>query len=125
MKSREYWINVGMESGFNDEYSAEEHLDYILDIIDDFDTFRRLLLDKIKVAGTDKDNITIEKARNNFIEIKRRLSHKFPDQKKEIKAKVQEFESVCNLLKDPQFYLQSKQVTEEAYYFKRLAGIIR
>ena len=35
MKSREYWINVGMESGFDDEYSAGEHLDYILDIIDD------------------------------------------------------------------------------------------
>lgn len=96
----------------------------ILDTINNFDILERLLRDKIKVAGTDKDNITVEN-NNNIIEIKRRLEHKFPDQKKEIKAKIQEFESTCNLLKDPQFYLQSKQVTEEIYYFKRLAGIIK
>lgn len=96
----------------------------ILDIINDFDILRRLMVDEIKVAGTTKDNITVDNNKN-IIEIRRRLEHKFPDQKKEMKVKIQEFESVCNLLKDPYFYLQTKQVTEEVYYFKRLAGIIK
>jgi len=35
IKEREYWIKVALESGFDDEYSAQSHLDHILDIIDD------------------------------------------------------------------------------------------
>ena len=35
MESRDHWIKVGLESGFDDEFSASEHLDYILDILDD------------------------------------------------------------------------------------------
>lgn len=33
MKDKDYWINVGLESGFDDEYSAEEHLKHIISII--------------------------------------------------------------------------------------------
>jgi len=34
IKEREYWIKVALDSGFSDEYSAQSHLDHILDILD-------------------------------------------------------------------------------------------
>lgn len=35
IKEREYWVKVALDSGFSDEYSAQEHLDHILDLLDD------------------------------------------------------------------------------------------
>ncbi len=35
IKEREYWIKVALDSGFSDEYSAQEYLDHILDLLDD------------------------------------------------------------------------------------------
>ena len=35
MKNRDHWIKVGIESGFDDEFSSEEHYDGILDMIDE------------------------------------------------------------------------------------------
>jgi hypothetical protein len=33
MKDKSYWIKVGLESGFDDEHSAENHLNHIINII--------------------------------------------------------------------------------------------
>lgn len=35
IKEREYWVKVALDSGFDNEYSAEAHLDHILDMLDD------------------------------------------------------------------------------------------
>jgi hypothetical protein len=58
--------------------------------------------------------------------------HEFPTDNKQIKDKVSEFEKACRLLTTPDFYVKgldtinkNQQISESAYYFKRLAGIIR
>ena len=49
--TRSKWIEVGLASGFNDEYESGEHLDHIMDMIDELPEeitlYRLVFLDSI------------------------------------------------------------------------------
>lgn len=59
--TRSKWIEVGLASGFNDEYDAEEHLDHIMDMIDELPEevtlYRLVFLDSIDELDKIKPGI--------------------------------------------------------------------
>jgi hypothetical protein len=109
--------------------------DRIYNVIKDNDKFAKLIMTALPSSnGTDFNKVLIEpsKTTKDYVEIKRIMKHEFPKNKTEIKNDVNEFVKVCNMLYDPNFYINSmnkmnnnQQVAENVYYFKRLAGIIK
>lgn len=51
IKEREYWLKVALDSGFDDEYSAQVQIDHIQDMLDDLPEevtlYRVVFLDSI------------------------------------------------------------------------------